>query len=135
MAGTRPAEFFRDRDAEKTHLGEALPQLLVVRSLAVEHDSHRLGRALFSEEFARLVAELLLVVGEIEVHGGLPCYSFIVIETVIPGRDEVASPESIPPRPCDPMDSGFTLRAPRNDGMRELCTHRSTITSSSGSSA
>ncbi len=73
MARARTAELLGDRDAEETHLGEALPQLLVVRRLAVEHDAHRLGRAFLSEEFARLIAELLLVVREIEVHGAYPC--------------------------------------------------------------
>lgn len=37
-------------------------------------------------------------------------------EFVIPGRDEVASPESIVRRTCGQMDSGFSLREPRNDG-------------------
>src|SRR5205085_348648 len=49
--------------------GEALPERLVVSGLAVEHGAHRLGRALLGQEFARGVAHLLLVVGEIEVHG------------------------------------------------------------------
>ncbi len=71
MAGARAAEFLGDRDAEKAHLGEALPQLLVVGRLAVEHGAHRLRRAFFGEEFPRLVAQLFLVVGEIEVHGVL----------------------------------------------------------------
>ena len=69
MAGSRAAIILGDRDAEKAHLGEALPQILVVGRLAVEHDAHSLGRTFFGEEFSRLVAELLLVVGEIEVHG------------------------------------------------------------------
>ncbi|MEH2501124.1 hypothetical protein V1294_007603 [Bradyrhizobium sp. AZCC 1678] len=71
MAGARAAEFFRDRDAEEAHLGEPLPQGLVIRRLAVEHLAHRFRRALLSEELPRLVAHLFLFVGEIEVHGGL----------------------------------------------------------------
>src|SRR5258708_17940842 len=70
MAGAGAAERFRDCDAEKAHLGEALPQLAVIRLLAVEHDTHRFRRAFFGEKFSRLVAELFLVVGEIEIHGG-----------------------------------------------------------------
>ena len=73
MARAGAAELLGDRDAEKAHLGQALPELLVVGRLAVEHGAHRLRRAFFGEEFPRLVAQLLLVVGEIEVHGALPC--------------------------------------------------------------
>ena len=68
MPRTRAAEFFRDRDPEKTHLGKALPQLAVIRLLAVKHDPHGLGRALFGEKFSRFVAHLFLFVGEIEIH-------------------------------------------------------------------
>ena len=71
MAGAGAAEFLGDRDAEKAHLGKALPQLLVIGGIAVEHGAHRLRRALFGEEFPRFVAHLLLFVGEIEVHGVL----------------------------------------------------------------
>jgi hypothetical protein len=42
--------------------------------MAVEDVAHRLGRALFREKFPRLVAHLLLFVGEIEVHGGPAFY-------------------------------------------------------------
>ena len=35
-----------------------------------------------------------------------------IINGVIPGRDEVASPESIHHPFCGPMDSGFSLREP-----------------------
>ena len=78
MAGAGAAELFGDRDAEKAHLGEALPERLVVGRLAVEHLAHGLRRALFGEELPRLVAHLFLFVGEIEVHGvllGLMCGS------------------------------------------------------------
>src|SRR5258707_9034545 len=71
MAGTCAAEFFRDRDAEKAHLGKTLPQLAVIRLLAIEHDAHRLGRALFGKKLPRFVAKLFLFIGEIEIHGGL----------------------------------------------------------------
>ena len=72
MAGAGAAEFFRDRDAEKAHLGKTLPQLAVIGLLAVEHDAHRLGRAFFGKKFPRFVAELFLFVGEIEIHLSLP---------------------------------------------------------------
>ena len=73
MAGAGAAECFRDRDAEKTHLGEALPQFAVIGLLAVEHRAHRLRRAFLGEEFSRLVAKLFLFVGEIEIHGAYLC--------------------------------------------------------------
>ena len=71
MAGAGAAELLGDRDAEEAHLGEALPQFLVVGRLAVEHFAHGLRRALLGEKFPRLVAHLFLFVGEIEVHGVL----------------------------------------------------------------
>ena len=70
MARAGAAKFLGDRDAEKAHLGKALPQFAVIGRLAVEHGAHRLGRAFFGEKFSRLVAQLLLFVGEIEIHGG-----------------------------------------------------------------
>ena len=68
-AGT--AEFFRNRDPEKAHLRKALPEVLVVGRLALQHGAHRFRRALLGKETPRLVAKLLLVVGEFEVHVGL----------------------------------------------------------------
>src|SRR5580704_13384526 len=76
MARTGAAIFFGDRDAEKAHLGQPLPQLAIVIRLAVEHDTDRLRRAFFAQEFPRLVAQLLLVVGEIEIHGVCLLLSF-----------------------------------------------------------
>jgi hypothetical protein len=72
MTGAGAAKLFRDRNTEKAHLGEALPQGLVVGRLAVQHLTHRFRRALLGEEFSRRVAHLLLFVGEIEIHGVLP---------------------------------------------------------------
>ena len=69
MTGAGAAEFFRDRDAEKAHLGKALPQLLVVGRLAVEHRAHRFRRAFLGKESPRLITQLFLVFGEIEIHG------------------------------------------------------------------
>ncbi len=72
MPGPRAAEFLGDRDTEKAHAGEALPELAIVRLLAVEHFAHRLGRAVLGEILSRFVAELFLFVGEIEIHDGVP---------------------------------------------------------------
>src|SRR5262249_25294142 len=69
MPRTRAAEFLRDRDAEKAHLRKALPQFPVIGLLAVQHHPHRLGRAFLAEKLSRLIAQLLLFVGEIEIHG------------------------------------------------------------------
>src|SRR5258707_5833684 len=71
MARTGAAIGFRDRDAEKAHVGEALPELPVVGLLAVEHRAHRFRRAFFGKKFPRLVAQLFLFFGEIEIHGVL----------------------------------------------------------------
>ena len=68
MPGAGAAELLRDRDAEKAHFGEPLPQFAVIRLLAIEHHAHRFRRAFFGEEFPGLVAELFLFVGEIEIH-------------------------------------------------------------------
>ncbi|MGY4450106.1 hypothetical protein ACVWZR_004766 [Bradyrhizobium sp. i1.3.1] len=128
MARASATELLWDRDTEKAHLGEAFPEVLVVGRLAVEHDAHRLRRAFFGEEFARLVAELFLVVGEIEVHGGL--LLFIRCHLFAPSfrGARSASPESIS------TSRGYGFRAwpfgpSRNDELRELRIHRSTITS------
>ena len=71
MAGARAAKFFGDRNPEEAHLGEPLPQFLVIGRLAVQHRAHRFRRAFFGEEFPRRVAHLFLFVGEIEIHGVL----------------------------------------------------------------
>jgi hypothetical protein len=71
MTRAGAAELFGDRDAEKAHLGKALPEVPVVSRLALEHRAHRFRRALFGEEFPRLVAHLFLFVGEIEIHGAV----------------------------------------------------------------
>jgi hypothetical protein len=92
MAGARAAELFRYRDAEEAHLGKSLPQRLVIARLAVEHLAHGFRRALFGEELPRRVAHLFLVVGEIEVHGGLPQLLSCCLFAVVPGRCEASNP-------------------------------------------
>src|SRR3954447_26455884 len=96
MPGAGAAITFRDRDAEETHLGEAFPELLVVRRLAVEHVAHRFRRGMFREVFPSLVAQLLLVVGEIEIHGPT--------SAVIPGRAPFARTRNL-----DVITSGFRI--------------------------
>ncbi len=71
MARACTAELFRNGDAEKAHLGKALPQFLVVGRVAVQHRAHRFRRAFFGEKFSCRVTHLLLFVGEIEIHGVL----------------------------------------------------------------
>jgi len=69
MPGPGAAECLGDRDAEKAHLGEALPQFAVKGRIAVDDGAHRLGRAFLGEKFPRRIAHLLLFVGEVEIHG------------------------------------------------------------------
>ena len=66
----RPPILFGNADARHAELDEALPDLLGMGFVAVEHAAHDLGRALVGEELADLLLEQLLVVGEIEVHDG-----------------------------------------------------------------
>ena len=68
IAEAEPAEFFRDRGAVPTHLGDLLPQILVVAVAAFENLAHGFGRAFLAQEFARLIAQHFLIVGEIEIH-------------------------------------------------------------------
>ena len=72
MTGAGAAEGFRNRDAEKAHVGKTLPQFAVIGLLAVDDRAHRLRRAFLGEKLSRLVAQLFLVVGKIEIHGGYP---------------------------------------------------------------
>jgi hypothetical protein len=65
---TEPTELFGNSDTRHAEIDEAFPDLLGVSFVAVEHAAHDLGRALVDEEFANLLLEQLLVVGEIEVH-------------------------------------------------------------------
>src|SRR6202161_3109695 len=75
-----------DRHTEKPHVGEPLPQFAIVRLLAVEHRAHRLGRAFFGQKLAGLVAQLLLFVGEIEIHGATLLWEDLrTRKAVIPG--------------------------------------------------
>src|SRR5699024_1902909 len=81
------------------------PQRLVVGRLAIEHLAHGLRRALFAEEFPRLVAHLLLFVGEIEIHGA----TFLVLVVSIgrhSGAREARARNPWNRRPCGTMDSG-----------------------------
>ena len=66
----RAAVLLGDADARHAEIDEALPDLVGMGFVAVEHAPHDFGRALVGEEFANLLLEQLLVVGEIEVHDG-----------------------------------------------------------------
>src|SRR5882757_1486760 len=141
MAGAGATELFGDRDAEKAHLGKAFPQILVVRRLAVEHGAHRLRRAFFGKEFSRRVAHLLLVVGEIEIHG------------VLLGLCEVFLFSSSSPRTRGPITTGVCVLSGIGSNVTSIglgvwipafagttlmdwcVVHCSTITSSPGRSA
>src|ERR1700730_12545922 len=87
MAGPCAAIGFRNRNAEKAHLGEALPQFAVIRRLAADNRAHHLGRACLSEKFLRRIPQLLLLVGEIESHGVRPLLSWVpALRRIVTGR-------------------------------------------------
>src|SRR5207244_8438732 len=79
VAGAAAAVGFRDRDAKEAEFGKALPQLLVVGGLAFQHLAHRLRRALLGEKAPRLIAQLFLVFGEIEIHGASASRYFLTL--------------------------------------------------------
>ena len=69
-AETKAAMFFGYCNAQPALVRDALPERNVVRlGGIVEHVAHGLAARLLGEEFTRLVAQHLLVVGEIEIHG------------------------------------------------------------------
>ena len=68
----KAAVFLGDDDAEEPHVGEALPQGLVVGLRALEDRPHGGGRALVRKVAPRLGAQGLLIVGEFKVHFGFP---------------------------------------------------------------
>src|ERR1700712_4516322 len=68
MADTQAAIFLGDGGAEISHVGDGLPQRAVVGRLAVEHLPHRGGWTAIGQQAARLVLELLLVLGKVQVH-------------------------------------------------------------------
>src|SRR6202167_6799763 len=100
MTGAGAAELLGDRDAENTHIGEPLPQFAIVRLLAVKHRAYRLGRAFFGQKLAGLVAQLLLFVGEIEIHGATLLWEDLrTRKAVIPRREQSERARSpSPPR-------------------------------------
>jgi len=59
-------------DFTHTEIDEAFPDFFGMGFVAVEHAAHDFRRALVGQEFANLLLEQLLVVGEIEVHDGEP---------------------------------------------------------------
>ena len=71
-SGDRPSPPYSSGMADARHakLDQALPDLVGVGFVAVEHAAHDFHRALVGEEFANLLLEQLLVVGKIEVHDG-----------------------------------------------------------------
>ena len=65
---TEPAIGFGNARGRHAEIDETLPDVIGVGFVAVEHAPHHFGGALVGEEFANLLLEQLLVVGEIEVH-------------------------------------------------------------------
>src|SRR5262245_37256919 len=68
MAEPRATVLLGDRGPRPAHGGDLLPQRLVVGLRAFEDAPHRRSRTALAQEFARLFAQLLQVVAEIEIH-------------------------------------------------------------------
>ena len=72
MADAEAAIFLGDGGAEPAEPGHVAPDRCVEAGLALEHGPYRGRRAFIGEEPAGLLLELLLVFGEIEIHGFAP---------------------------------------------------------------
>src|SRR5690606_3190234 len=69
-AEAKAAMLLRYGDAEPALFGDTFPERGVERlCIVVQHIAYDLLAGLLGQEFARLIAEHLLLVGEIEVHG------------------------------------------------------------------
>src|SRR5262249_58230860 len=68
MAETRAAKLLGNGGTDPAHARHLLPELLVVALAVLEHASRRHHRLPLAEELARLLAQHLELVGEVEVH-------------------------------------------------------------------
>ena len=96
IAEAEPAVILGDGGAQPAHFGHALPQRAVMAVLAFEHAADHLVGAFLGEELAGLVAEHLLIVGKVEIHGFRPVWSGWLPATIetLPGcaTPRVSSP-------------------------------------------
>src|SRR6185436_7900900 len=69
IAEPRSPQGLRNRRAGPAHGGNLLPQAKVVGLSSLEHASHGRGGAALAQKFARLLAQCLQVIAEIEIHG------------------------------------------------------------------
>ena len=67
-AQPQSAVCFRQSRAEPTHVGDARPQRPVISRIAFQHSAHLARGALRRKKSPRLIAQELLLVGEIEIH-------------------------------------------------------------------
>ena len=68
MAEPGAAVSLGDRGADPAHLGDLAPQRGIVAGIALERAARLRQRVALGEEAPRLFAQLLQLVGEIEVH-------------------------------------------------------------------
>ncbi len=69
MPEARPAVLLGDRRAGPAHGGDLRPQGLVVGLRPLQDLAHRTRGAALAQELPRLLAQLLQIVAEIEIHG------------------------------------------------------------------
>ncbi len=72
IAEAHTAEFFGNGRADPPHLGHCAPQIRCVGFLPVQRPPNHRGRTLLGQKPSGLVAELLQVVGKVEVHVDFP---------------------------------------------------------------
>jgi hypothetical protein len=72
VAQAGAAEFLGDRRADPAHAADFAPEIGSVTFLPVERAPDNRRRAPLRQEAARLVAQLLQVIGKVEVHGDSP---------------------------------------------------------------
>ena len=73
LPGARAAVLFGDGDADQPEVCQSLPERLVVIAAVLEHGAGTL-RTMFLEKSSRLIAQLLLLRREVEIHADIRAF-------------------------------------------------------------